>query len=249
MAKPKKSINRRTDRPSFSAWYRETVSRTDPNPIAAHFAVEQAKRIGVMDRDGDLRKSRRVWNQSADIYPRVFGLEQVAKSQRFVFSNVQFSGNENVLSVGSGTGIIENFIAQHCLKNGKLTGVDIADNMNKKAAELREKTGAKNFRVVTGSSHTLPIRSESQDIVLYLNAGEWNVHQMKKPLSEIFRVIRKTPKAKFLVSVFLDSPNELQHLKQMTSESGFDVLSETVDQYAHGLAAYIVFKPRGNQDA
>jgi ubiquinone/menaquinone biosynthesis C-methylase UbiE len=96
--------------------------------------------------------------------------------------------NSKVISLGSGTGIIESFIAKHLCPKGQVFGVDFSHGLNKKAVEIAKKAGVKNVSFATGDVRELPVRAGTQDAVIlfspYLDVFEktyeMSNHTLKK---------------------------------------------------------------------
>lgn len=70
----------------------------------------------------------------------------------YVFRNVKFKPTDNVLSLASGTAVLENFIAKHEVPQGKVTCVDLSDGMNAVGGQISRAEGVGNIRFVSAQA-------------------------------------------------------------------------------------------------
>ena len=95
-----------------------------------------------------------------------------------------------VLDLGCGAGIDCFLAAQKVGKNGKVIGVDMTEEMIKKAKLNAKKLGAKNIKFVLGEIENLPIKDNSIDIII-TNCVINLTPDKTETFKEAYRVLRK----------------------------------------------------------
>jgi ubiquinone/menaquinone biosynthesis C-methylase UbiE len=105
-----------------------------------------------------------------------------------MISMLQLRGDENVLDVATGTGEPGLTIASK-LKNGKVTGVDLAEQMLSVARDNAMKRGIKNFDTVCCDVSDLPFEDNTFDAIS-CRYGFMMFPDMKMALSEMVRVLK-----------------------------------------------------------
>lgn len=116
-----------------------------------------------------------------------------------LFSNLNLRGDERILGVGCGHGLLLIGAAKHLDKGGKAFGIDIwkrADQAGNSPYATRRNAEiegvADRLEVTTGDARRLPFADESFDII----GSSWVLHNIlrlrerKKALAEIVRVLK-----------------------------------------------------------
>ena len=125
-----------------------------------------------------------------------------------ILSNVKFLPSDDVLSIGSGTGLTETFIAKNVLHSGKMTCVDVAHGMSKVASVIKGKENASNMHVITASGTNIPVRAGTQDVVLCIQSNLPDMKSWGKILDESRRVLRPIGRAKLVVTLLPEEKNK-----------------------------------------
>jgi len=96
---------------------------------------------------------------------------------------------DRVLDIGSGSGTDVLIAALKTGPTGEVYGLDITDPMLDKAKDNIEKSGYTNIHILEGNAESIPMESESLDVVT--SNGVLNlVPEKKAAFSEIFRVLK-----------------------------------------------------------
>jgi ubiquinone/menaquinone biosynthesis C-methylase UbiE len=83
--------------------------------------------------------------------------------------------NGRVLDIGTGSGRLAIELARAAGTNFEITGLDVSENMLKKAAEnVRQEGIGEKINLVTGNADNMPFRDESFDLVIsYASLHHW----------------------------------------------------------------------------
>jgi len=102
---------------------------------------------------------------------------------------IDLQKEEIVLDLGCGAGLDMYFYAKAVGPKGNVIGVDISEEMVKKANENMKKVEMKNITIKVGRSTAIPLDDNSVDVVA--SNGIYNLTPDKKAvLSEVFRVLK-----------------------------------------------------------
>lgn len=98
------------------------------------------------------------------------------------------TGN-TVLDIGCGTGFLTLGLAKAVGKNGKVIGIDISEEMMKKAEENLFRAGVSNIEFKVGDAENIPLEDNSMDTVV----GNMVLHHCPNPenaVKEMARVLK-----------------------------------------------------------
>jgi SAM-dependent methyltransferase len=96
---------------------------------------------------------------------------------------------DTVVDIGCGAGVDSILAARRVGPSGRVVGVDMTEEMVKKARENAVAAGATNTEFHTGEADRLPVGDETVDVVI--SNGVFNLCLDKpKVLAEVFRVLR-----------------------------------------------------------
>jgi len=109
---------------------------------------------------------------------------------------------ESVLDLGSGAGFDAFLAVEKVGKSGKVLGVDITENMVKKARENAKKYGYNNVEFKLGDIENLPLEDNSIDVVIS-NCVINLAPNKDKVFSEAYRVLKKQGRMYFSDIVLL----------------------------------------------
>ena len=122
-----------------------------------------------------------------------------------ILRSIPFKDNFQVLDIASGTGE-PGLMAASIVRNGKVTGTDLSEDMVIIAAENAREKGLKNFETKVCSADDLPFPDESFDAVICRN-GVMFFPDLDKAAAEIYRVLK--PGGYFSAGFFI-SPEKNQ---------------------------------------
>ncbi len=116
---------------------------------------------------------------------------------------VELKQREVVLDLGCGAGLDLYFYAKAVGENGKVYGVDISEDMVKKAKTNMNATGIKNVAIKCGHSDSLPFQDNFFDVVA--SNGIYNLSPDKESvMKEVFRVLKRGGRTVFCEVVLKD---------------------------------------------
>ncbi|MCR4368758.1 MAG: methyltransferase domain-containing protein [archaeon] len=122
---------------------------------------------------------------------------------RAIAEEARFLPDDKVLSLGSGTALLEGFIARELVPTGKVIGIDTSDEMTKAAKSLRQKlvgSGSKNLFLVRGNFEKLPFKRHTMDKVLILQFAVNGFARLSPMLNQAREAIKNAPSARLILS-------------------------------------------------
>ncbi len=106
-----------------------------------------------------------------------------------LINELELKGNETVLDIGTGAGVLSVEIARALNKGGFLQGIDLSSKMTKMAKLTAVKQNMTNTSFKTASALRLPFDDSSFDVVASSNAFPW-VPDRELFLKEVYRVLK-----------------------------------------------------------
>ena len=120
---------------------------------------------------------------------------------------IDLKGGETVLDLGCGAGLDLYFYAKAVSPQGKVYGLDISEDMVRKANANMELTGIKNVEIKCGSSDNLPFSDNFFDVAA--SNGIYNLSPDKEAvMKEVYRVLKPGGRTVFCEIVLKDKPPE-----------------------------------------
>lgn len=115
------------------------------------------------------------------------------------------SGGNTVVDLGSGAGI-DVFLAANIVKeSGKVIGIDMTENMLKKARDNAEKHGYRNVEFRHGDiEQRIPVEDNSVDLVISNCVINLTTNK-EKTFREIYRILKPEGKGKMIISDLVTS--------------------------------------------
>jgi ubiquinone/menaquinone biosynthesis C-methylase UbiE len=104
---------------------------------------------------------------------------------------------EHCVDLGSGRGTDVLRLAEKVGRNGFVTGIDVSDGMIETAMKNSQKTGITNVRFIKSDLETLPLESESADLVIS-NCTINHSSDKTRVWNEVYRILK--PGGRFVVS-------------------------------------------------
>jgi ubiquinone/menaquinone biosynthesis C-methylase UbiE len=208
--------------------------------------------------DNRQKKERRFWDRFANYYDSFID-KVFRKSYVHILENIEsdLNSNQNVLEIGTGTGIIPFSI---CSKVSSIVATDISPKMIHIASKKLTKAKIQNIDFQIQDSYNLTLPDKSFDIVIASNLLHL-LYEPEKPLNEVKRVLRENgifiaptlcagenTKSKVIASIIgtlsgFEVVNKwsINEFKNMLTNNGF-IITKTVIIYDKIPLAYIVMK-------
>ncbi|WP_455369403.1 class I SAM-dependent methyltransferase [[Eubacterium] cellulosolvens] len=121
------------------------------------------------------------------------GEERLSISEPFsILSHSGLKNGMNLIDLGCGTGYYTIPTSQ-ILKNGLIYAIDIQTEMLETLHKKLKKISTKNIHIIRSELHNLPIKCESLDIALLINALH-ELHNKQSILEEICRILKDNGK-------------------------------------------------------
>ncbi len=126
-----------------------------------------------------------------DLLNRVISFGRDVSWRRFAVKKAVIGPNSRILDLACGTGDVAIEIARQTRQNSKILGVDFSKNMLDLAANKVRKRGLSRYIFFQkGRAEELPFSDEVFDAV-FIAFGIRNVPNIKKGISEIYRVLKE----------------------------------------------------------
>lgn len=124
---------------------------------------------------------------------------------------MELKTEDRVLDLGCGTGWASRRMAR-AVKNGEVVGVDVADEMLRRAEAASK--GIRNVRYLWGSAESLPLPDNHFDKVLSVESFYYYADQ-GAALDELHRVIAPGGRLFILINLYKDNPYSLRWVGQL----------------------------------
>jgi ubiquinone/menaquinone biosynthesis C-methylase UbiE len=155
-----------------------------------------------MNQTDDIREAqRKSWNKFSAGWKKwdQLTMDFLRPVGDAILKSIPIKDNFNILDIASGTGE-PGLTAAAMVKNGRVTGTDLSEDMVSIAAENAKETGLTNFDTKICSADELPFANETFDAVICRN-GVMFFPDIVKAVSEIRRVLK--PGGFFSAGVFI----------------------------------------------
>lgn len=158
-----------------------------------------------------------------------------------IVESLEIRPTDSIVSVGSGIGFIETFIARNYAKEGRVLAIDFSTGMNREAQKVKRKSRTGNLKVLEASGENLPVRSATQDKIIVDSQVLGNIGKnfilpkARKVFEECHRVLKKDPNSRLIFGLVIpDLALNHMHLtviepfsdtqKKLMEKLGFKVL-------------------------
>lgn len=126
-----------------------------------------------------------------------------------------------ITSLASGLAVYELFLAKEYAPMGKISCIETSPEMNKIAKKFAEKTKQTNVNIITASATKIPIKNNSQDIVLARRTGLSNDKKWKTVLDETYRIIKKREESTLIITVDRTFNKNIGQIKSYLKKANF----------------------------
>jgi len=152
--------------------------------------------------DNRQEKEKKLWDKLASNYDSFIN-DMFCKTYSSILENIniELKANDNVLEIGTGTGIISFSI---CSKVSSIIATDLSPEMIRIAKQKQEETNIKNIDFQIQDSYNLTFADKSFDIVIASNLLHL-LYDPAKPLKEVKRVMKDS--GVFIVPTFCVGEN------------------------------------------
>lgn len=132
----------------------------------------------------------KLFNDSAEIFiPLRVNIQEYLSFFKLLIEQVRFTSEDKVLSIGSGPGILETFLAKEF--KCEITGIDIAEKLLEVAENLAKREGLKNVDFIYGDARNLKFKDNSFDKVISHATLHYTQSSFFPVLREVKRVLKK----------------------------------------------------------
>lgn len=129
-----------------------------------------------------------------------------------------------ITSLASGLAIYELFLAKEYAPKGKISCIEASSEMNKVARKFARKMKQTNIKIITASAAKIPIRNNSQDIVLARRTGLSNDKRWKTILNEAHRIIKKKEESTLIITIDKTFNKSISQIKSYLKKANFNFI-------------------------
>ena len=130
-----------------------------------------------------------------------------------------------ITSLASGLAVYELFLAREYISRGVISCIEASKEMNKLAKTFARKTNQKNIKILNASATNLPIKNDSQDVVLARRTGLSNDLKWGTVLNEAHRIIKKKKDSTFIFTVDKIFNKSLKEVKIDLKKANFEFIT------------------------
>jgi ubiquinone/menaquinone biosynthesis C-methylase UbiE len=135
------------------------------------------------------------------LWVKVVANEDFSQELKLLSLQAKIKPNFKITSIASGLGIFELFLAKKYVPSGKVICLDISSGMIKLAKSFASKLNQHNIKMIVSSATKIPVKSNSQDLVLARRTGLSNDKRWIAVLREAYGIIKKKEDSIFIFTV------------------------------------------------
>ena len=162
----------------------------------------------IMEGEERIKKAREsqkeraaVWKERAAYWEKILVPQLFAKQFEFIHNYGRIQESDNITSIGSDLGVLENFIAKEMSPKGRFTCIDFVHEMNMKARQRKEHLQVKNISFVTAEADKIPLKSATQEKVICIGTVLPVFPEWDGMLNEARRIIKNGPNSRLILTV------------------------------------------------
>ncbi|VVC00640.1 Ubiquinone/menaquinone biosynthesis C-methyltransferase UbiE [uncultured archaeon] len=222
-------------RKSFSDFFKRHVHAGER---PAHEVEEATRNYERIEHETEHETSEhglaRKWDTLQPHYSKLFGLESMRGDAEYIFPQARFRSQDHVLSIGSGPAVLDNYIAKHFVRGGKVTCIDISPKMNDEARQLGERAQVPNISFITANAAKLPIQNSTQDKII-LGYGLLATRNPEGTLNEAYRGIKKDGNSRLILLEAVEHMGMASGLLHGLALTGFEVTHKEARHTSTGI--------------
>ena len=189
--------------------------------------LEVGKRLAEFDEKGSSASVKEAYeNKLANLWDKVVAYENDTKEIEMFLSYSNCRKDSVIMSIGSGLGVFESFLAKEVLTSGEIICADFSEVMSKRAEEIKNKLKLENMEIIVASAEKLPIKSGAADIFLARRTGLSIGNLWEKVLKEARRVINPEKDSRLIYTVRASSAGSVEEIKRALKKAGFEFIKQ-----------------------
>lgn len=161
----------------------------------------------------------------ANLWIKVVANETLAQEVKLLLENTKIRKDSQITSLASGLAVYELFLAREIIPNGEIYCLDNSKYMNKIAKDLAYKLKAKNIKIITTSVTKVPIKTNTQDVVLARRTGLSNDKRWIKVLKESNRIMKKNKYSRFVYTVDKVFNKKIKEIRSDLNKADFEFVT------------------------
>jgi len=212
--------------------------------------LDEFKRRTARETEKDKKPQKSVWERRMGSWHRHQHITGPMRKIEFIKKYGNLHGNSRVLSVGSGAGRIEIYLAKNVLPAGSITAIEYTASGNNAAKETAEKENVQNALFMRGDAKKLAVPNDSINVVVSLHSLGAIGEKWKDALREMKRVLRQDAESRLIITNLKGVNIDELELRKELSVLGFEIIAEkTMLPLEEGRpeSIFLAAKPRTKQ--
>ena len=157
-------------------------------------------------------------------WDKIVAYENNGSEIELMLKYVNIKPTYKILSLASGIAVFEMFLSKEFLKSGKITCIDISSKMNKIAKSKLKNFKINNVKIIKRTVEELPIKPNSQNLILGRRTGLSSGKLWKQVLKEVSRAIVKNNSSRFIYTVQQDYMNYSKKINKELDKAGLKLI-------------------------
>ncbi len=151
--------------------------------------------------------------------------ESFLKEIKLFLKFTRIKPNYKIASLASGLAVYELFLAKEYIPQGKVYCIELSREMNKYAAAIVKRINQRNVKILTASATNLPLKNNSQDIILARRTGLSNDQKWGQVLNESYRILKKNKDSTPVITVDKVFNKKLGEIKADLKKANFNLIT------------------------
>jgi ubiquinone/menaquinone biosynthesis C-methylase UbiE len=215
-------MDKKTAIKQFKKHLEECVGKSPSNAEMGKIG-KRVKGLDSLLKKSDSARVKEVYdNELANLWGKIVACETGTREIEMFLKYSNCREDSSIISVGSGIGVFESFLAKKVLTRGKICCVDFSKSMSEQAENIRLKLNLDNMKVISASAERVPADLHSADILLYRRTGLSSGNLWLPVLKEAYKLIKLNGYSRLIYTVGANLAGSPDEIKKTLKMGGFE---------------------------